>query len=302
MYCTNCNYPLDATTEQCPNCAHPVALPEENVAAETQGLAIEYITDEGQYTGAHEDEYTEAVSPDSELNCPDEYAEAEGCQDNSCPEECPSDNCASDDTPQDQGNCPDVDQDGTQPCNESDEENNEKIGELSPAVSSSNLNYMEKKARKLILEQEIAALKCCIQPLLDEIASLASQADCDAYEPSIDSIAAKIGEARAVDAQIKAKEEEYRNLIVNPCCEQGFYDADRYCGVCGEGVGETGWQCNACPSRNKDSNNYCRGCGQASEPNTVAGQGRKCSNPDCDNDDQEYCADDDCPFCGWPVL
>jgi len=267
MYCSNCNYPLESTAEQCPNCANPVAMPAEDIANNYQEEAP---GQENEHTG----EYAEEGSPEQPAN---EYASVNDASEGEEPvyAEMEASDVETSDGEASEG-------DATEPAQ----------------VPSSNLNYMEKKARKLILEQEIAALKCCIQPLLDEIASLASQADSEAYEPSIDSIAAKVGEARAVDAEIKAKEEEYRNLIVNPCCEQGFYDADRFCGVCGEGLGETGWLCTNCQTRNKDSNNYCRGCGSASETAPL----KQCSNPDCENDDPECCKDDECPFCGWPIL
>ncbi|MCL2571897.1 MAG: hypothetical protein FWE11_05795 [Defluviitaleaceae bacterium] len=125
------------------------------------------------------------------------------------------------------------------------------------------LNYAQKKEKKAILGHEIEELRHRIQPCLDDIARLSNCASADSYSLSLNDINEALERAREVECALHEKTTEYESIIINPCCEHGFHNADKYCGTCGEYLGGMGWRCSCCQILNKDENHFCRGCGYA---------------------------------------
>jgi len=160
------------------------------------------------------------------------------------------------------------------------------------------LSFAEKLEQRKILEQDIEELKSRIQPLLDSIVNYAKCASPDNYADSLDCIVEEVESVRAVDCDIKEKNMELCRIVIKECCERNFLEADRFCGVCGGFLGETGWACHNCQGRNKANNIFCRGCGK---PFEIPPPPKQCSNPDCarvypDGDEGYFCN-----FCGWAI-
>jgi len=128
------------------------------------------------------------------------------------------------------------------------------------------LSYIAKKERKQVLEAEIEEIKQAIRPILEDIASVASHADENGYGCSLKCIASLLEDAKAMKCSIKEKSDELESIIICDMCEKGYAAADKYCGLCGEDLGQTGWACNSCPTRNKEGNDYCRCCGKVKPP------------------------------------
>jgi len=128
------------------------------------------------------------------------------------------------------------------------------------------LTYAEKKLRRLELEYEIAELKSNIKPLMGKIAEKTSRADENGYTCSLKCIARLVNEAKEMDDYRMKRETELEGIVICDQCDYGFAVADKFCGSCGDDLGETGWACTYCPTRNKDENEYCRCCGLMPPP------------------------------------
>jgi len=133
---------------------------------------------------------------------------------------------------------------------------------VAPCEEKEQFNYAEKTEKKAKLGQEIEELGARVQPCLDEIAKLSTDANASEYTDSLNSIEVALADARVVELALQEKIAEFESIIINPCCEEGFVCADKYCGTCGEYLGGIGWLC-TCHILNKEANAYCRGCGAA---------------------------------------
>jgi len=147
------------------------------------------------------------------------------------------------------------------------------------------MSLVERKERKEILGQEIADLKACIQPLLDEMGAIVSGANTDYYADPLARMEEKIAEFKELDAKLQERIAEYDGIRVNECCEAGFTEADKFCYTCGDYIGELGWLCTTCPTHNKANSMYCRGCGMAADVADVP----------CDEEPCEEVASEDMP-------
>jgi len=128
------------------------------------------------------------------------------------------------------------------------------------------LSFADKLEAKKILYKEIQDLRTKVQPLLDEIVVLSCAANADTFEETLDRLAEKTVSAKELSATIKERECEFESITIKECCEKNFAEADKFCGQCGDSLGESGWLCINCPTRNKEQNCHCRGCGQCFVP------------------------------------
>ena len=164
------------------------------------------------------------------------------------------------------------------------------------ACTAMRMSLVERKERKEILGQEIADLKACIQPLLDEMSAIVSGANTDYYADPLARMEEKIAEFKELDAQLQERIAEYESIRVNECCEAGFTQADKFCYTCGDYIGELGWLCTACPTHNKGCSMFCRGCGKGAEATEIA----PCDDAPCEESCEESCQEPCAEACDVP--
>ena len=236
MYCDQCGFELGYETSTCTNCGRQMPNPEQESGMVRNYDATPEPVSNPEPTYAQETSYT----PAEENNNPEPVQEPR--EEQPCCEEPP---------PQEEPPQP--------------EESNEACKCPAEAPKEEPLNYAQKKEKKAILWHEIEELRHRVQPSLDELARLSHCASADNYTASLDSIKNALDYAREVECALQAKTKEYDSIIINPCCEHGFHNADKYCGTCGEYLGGMGWRCGDCQTVNKGDNHFCRGCGSAPE-------------------------------------
>ncbi|MCL2527655.1 MAG: hypothetical protein FWE42_04470 [Defluviitaleaceae bacterium] len=257
MYCDQCGFELGYETSTCTQCGRQMPNAESDSGIDLgidSGMVRNYdAMPEQAYDATPEPTPTPDSEPvlapqEAEWNPPlEEYSETEQ---NELPEEQTEEPCTGGE--------------GEEPCAQQEPEPNEcqnqdQCPEESPKQEP--LNYAQKKDKKAILGQEIEELKHRVQPCLDEIARLSNYASADSYSASLDSIRSALDHAKDVECALREKTVEYESIIINPCCEHGFHNADKYCGTCGEYLGGVGWYCSSCQILNKGDNHFCRGCG-----------------------------------------
>jgi len=258
MYCDQCGFELGYGVSTCTKCGRKMAdiesgmirnyetMPEPTCNSATESEP--YTAQEADGEPAHEEdttpiyqqhednEITESQEPDEEQELSQSQEPDESQESHEEPEHC----------------------DCHEPCPPEE------------APVAEELNYAQKKDKKAILGHEIEELRHRIQPCLDEIARFSNSASADRYSLSLDSINEALERAREVEGTLHVKTAEYENIIINPCCEHGFHNADKYCGTCGEYLGGMGWRCSCCQTLNKDNNHFCRGCGYSPPEGQVA--------------------------------
>ena len=127
------------------------------------------------------------------------------------------------------------------------------------------LNLGQRREQLQCLQQEVQELSKLVQPLFEEIATLAVSGQGALEEPSqhkdyVAQIRERIDALERLTVVLPVKKADIVRLEPKDCCLRASEEARKYCGECGTEMEEIGVVCVNCNTRNHENCNYCYNC------------------------------------------